>query len=59
MSRTSQQQISDHHHHHAQHATIGSIPMRPITISIKQDVEAHGDQADGRSDTEINFDQKR
>ena len=28
-------------------ATIGSIPMRPIAINIRKDVEAHGD---GRSE---------
>ena len=34
----------------SEHRTIGAIPMRPITISILQTVEAHG--GDTRSDIE-------
>ena len=43
LSRSSQQATSAE----AQVATIGSIPMRPIAINIRKDVEAHGD---GRSE---------
>ena len=35
--------------------TFGSIPMRPINVSIKRDVEAHGD---GRSESDVALDQK-
>ena len=45
------------HHPHAtegQVATIGSIPMRPmpISISITKDVEAHGDRG---SDSQVDY----
>lgn len=51
MAKSSQHQISDH----APQNTFGSIPMRPIAVNIKKDVEAHGD---GRSDTDVALDQK-
>lgn len=50
MSKSSQQR-SDHAPQH----TFGSIPMRPIAVNIKRDVEAHGD---GRSDSDVVLDQK-
>ncbi|KIP03551.1 hypothetical protein PHLGIDRAFT_130071 [Phlebiopsis gigantea 11061_1 CR5-6] len=40
----------------SEHRTIGAIPMRPITISIRQTVEAHG--GDTRSDGEPHLDAK-
>ncbi|KIP06300.1 hypothetical protein PHLGIDRAFT_91050 [Phlebiopsis gigantea 11061_1 CR5-6] len=47
---------NSHHHHatEAQVATIGSIPMRPmpISISITKDVEAHGDRG---SDSQVDM----
>lgn len=48
---------SQHHVSNQQQSSglASAIPMRPITINIKQDVEAHGD---GRSDSDLNFDQK-
>ena len=45
---------SHHHPTEGQVATIGSIPMRPmpISINIQKDVEAHGDRG---SDTAVDY----